>query len=395
MRIKDIVLLSIKDLFSRKVITILTIFSVTIGIGSMIILVSTTEGISEGISNSLYSLGPNTIIVLPGRGVPLTQNELNVISGLPYVVAKYPAVEGSAIVYVNGNPLPITIIGIDDLSMVLGTYQLIAGKEYQRGKLPLAVVGYDIATGGGNSNNLVIKPGDPIIVHLPNGANYLLYVSGVLSPSGFTPLADADNSIFLPFDEALVILNRSTYSAIFVRSSSVENVNILANLISAVLGNSVRVITVTQIVNTVLQITYSISFLLTAVVSISLFVAALGIMSTSMIIVYQRVREIGIMKTLGMTSRDVLLLYLTRSGIVGFLGGIIGIVVGIPISFVISSFGFKLGGNLGFVLNYQPVISPQLIFLAIFISVTVGMVGGSYPAWRASRLNPIEAIRQE
>ncbi|MEM1626710.1 MAG: FtsX-like permease family protein [Sulfolobaceae archaeon] len=393
MKLRDIILLSIKDLFSRKVITILTIFSVTIGIGSMIILVSTTEGISESISNSLYSLGPNTIIVLPGRGVPLTQNELNIISSLPYVASKYPAVEGSAVVYVNGQPFPITIIGIDNLSVVLGSYQLIAGREYPKGKVPLAVVGYDIATG--NSNSLVIKPGDPVVVHLPNGLNYILYTSGILSPSGFTPLADADNSIFLPFDEAIVILNRSTYSAIFVRSTSVENVNVLANLISAVLGNSVRVITVTQIVNTVLQITYSISFLLTAVVSISLFVAVLGIMSTSMIIVYQRIREIGIMKTLGMKSRDVLLVYLTRSGIIGFLGGILGIITGIPISYLLSTSGFRIGGNLGLILTYQPIISPYLIILAITISVVVGMAGGSYPAWRASRLNPIEAIRQE
>jgi ABC-type antimicrobial peptide transport system permease subunit len=393
MRLKDAIKIAIKDLFSRKVITALTILSVTIGIGSMIVLVSTTEGIGNSISNSLLSLGPNTIIVLPGRGFSLTQTQVNIISSLPYVQVIYPAVEGSAIVYVNGQPFPITIIGVDNLTMVLGNYNLIAGTIYPKTRAPLVVIGYDIATG--NTNTLQFKPGDPIVVHLLGGSNYIFYISGILSPSGFTPLADADNSIFMPLDEAMVILNRSTYSAIFVRSNSVETVNILANLISAVLGNSVRVITVTQIVSTALQILSSISFLLTSVVSISLFVAILGIMSTSMITVYQRVREIGIMKTLGMTKRDVLIVYLLRSGFVGFLGGIVGIVTGVPASFLLSTTGFRFGGNSGLLIQYTPVISPQVLIIGIIVSVLVGIAGGVYPAWRASRLNPIEAIRQE
>jgi len=127
----------------------------------------------------------------------------------------------------------------------------------------------------------------------------------------------------------MAILNRTSYSELIVEAQSVNDVNNVVNLIGEIYGTQFSVISVQQLINTVSTITSGFSFLLISVASISLFVGAAGIMAIMLSRVYQKIREIGIMKTVGLTTRDILLVFLAESGIIGLIGGIVGVLVGL------------------------------------------------------------------
>lgn len=173
------------------------------------------------------------------------------------------------------------------------------------------------------------SPGNIITVQISRGNSITLEVVGVLSPSGANPLFNSETSIFLPLGEAMAILNRTSYSELIVEAQSVNDVNNVVNLIGEIYGTQFSVISVQQLINTVSTITSGFSFLLISVASISLFVGAVGIMAIMLSRVYQKIREIGIMKTVGLTTRDILLVFLAESGIIGLIGGIVGVLVGL------------------------------------------------------------------
>ena len=215
----------------------------------------------------------------------------------------------------------------------------------------------------------------------------------------------------MPLGEGKAILNRTTFSEIIVEAQSVNDINLVVNLIQEIYGNELSVVSVQQLINTVSTITSGYSFLLVAVVSISLFVGAVGIMGIMLSRVYQRIREIGMMKTLGLTTRDVLLVFLAESGIIG---GAIGVALGIGGSFIFdilasfsssstttSSAGGDKGvgrftGGGGFsITSFKRVISPEAVAIALGVAIIVSLIAGIYPALRAAKLTVIDAIRRD
>jgi ABC-type antimicrobial peptide transport system permease subunit len=389
-KFNEIFILGWKGLKAKKVIAVLTIVSVVIGTGSIITLVSTTSGIGNSIVGILNQLGPNTILVIGNTRNGITPNMISAVTSLGRIQSVYPVVLGTTVLNLGGQQVTATIVGVDNITAVLGGFSLIAGKTYLPGKSPLAVIGYSIAN---PSPGVLIGVGQPIVINL-RGNSYIIIVQGILNRGVVSALSNADTSIFLPLSEAMLILNQNQYSALVVKVDGIKYVDTIANEISNILGASVRVVTVSQIANTISSITAGISFLLIVVASISLFVAALGIASILMTTVYERVREIGIMMSLGMTSSNILLTFLSEAIIIGLLGGFIGVLGGIFTSIVISSFSFRFNsGNGTFSINYSPVITPDVILITIVIAVLVSVVAGIYPAWRASKLTPMEAIR--
>jgi len=410
----DMAWLGLRGLTSRKTVAALAILSVAIGVTSVVSLVAYTTGVSQSIISAIDTLGPTTVLVLPAQGSILTQATVAGLESLPYVQAVYPVVEGGASISLGGQQQFVSVVGVDNLSTVLGQVNLQSGNVYPPAMAPLAVIGADIAHPGGG---IVLQPGDQLILHMPDGAA-AVEVTGILKPSGFNPISDSDTSVFLPLQEAMVMLNRSSYSIIALKVDSVKDVSIVSNLITFLFGNSVTVASVQQIINTVSTIVSGLSFLLTAVASISLLVGAIGIASTMITKVYQRIREIGIMKTVGMKNTDVLGVFLMESLIVGASGGGLGLVLGALGSTALASLlsggasagrtasGGLVPGGIGASAGrtasgglvpggIRPVITPELLVGAVLIGLVVSLVAGIYPAWRASRLTPVEAIRRE
>lgn len=395
----DILWLAYKGLISRKAIAILAIISVMVGVASVTTLVAFSQGVTESILSVVKSLGPNTILVFPIKA-ELTQATVITIESLSGVKAVYPLVSGFGTINVEGQPFYVNIIGINNLSAILGRVILESGSVYSPITSPQAVIGSQVAN---PAPGVFFSPGSVIIVRIFGGNSVPLEIVGVLSPSGANAFSNSGTTVFVPLGEGMAILNKTSYDALIVEAKSVNDVNSVVNLIKAVYGNQLSVISVQQLINALSLITSSFSFLLISISSISLFVGAIGIMAIMLSRVYQRTREIGIMKTLGLTTRDVLLVFLAESGIIGLIGGFVGVLIAL---FVISFISILIGliysssstnGSLSGTqsLPFHPVISIEIIGIALVVAIIVSLIAGIYPALKAAKLTVIDAIRRD
>ena len=168
-------------------------------------------------------------------------------------------------------------------------------------------------------------------------------------------------------------------------------------------GNNVRVMAISSFVSSIQSVTGGISTILVSIAFMSIIVAFIGIMTTMFTSVAERTREIGILKSLGYSPRDILSIFLSEATLTGTLGGLAGIALGTVMSFVVVGvFGGSLGiGGFGMgprgsqALTIIPVITPQLLGGTFLLSVCVGALAGLLPSWRASKLIPVVALRHE
>jgi putative ABC transport system permease protein len=238
-------------------------------------------------------------------------------------------------------------------------------------------------------------------------------VKGVLSEFGVGLFISPDDTLFIPLESGRLLTGTTHYTGVFVIASSREVVNEVTNSISNIYGNKVRIQAVSFILSTIQSITSSVSTILASIASISVIVAFMGIMTSMFTSVYERTREIGVAKAIGYTNTSILLFFLGEAVLTGLIGGTIGSAVGAVFSnflLLLFSGGIRFGGPGGFThppvggqaaptpqtsLQITPVITPQLLLLAILMATAVGALAGLVPAWRASRLTPVEALRHE
>ncbi|MFI5412810.1 MAG: ABC transporter permease, partial [Candidatus Micrarchaeales archaeon] len=214
------------------------------------------------------------------------------------------------------------------------------------------------------------------------------------------------------------------FNEMLIKSTNTSTIVPLSNLITDIYGSNARVITTQEIAQTASTIIGAISTLLLLIAGISLVVAAIGIMNIMLIAVYERTHEIGILKSVGFKDKDILTIFLCQALIIGFVGGIVGVGVGAGGSYTLttlisasqsspsntnssaSSSGARFGNNgpggtfasgsssSSSSLSFSPVFSISTILTALIVAMTVSVIAGVYPAWRASKLEPIDALRQ-
>jgi ABC-type antimicrobial peptide transport system permease subunit len=262
-------------------------------------------------------------------------------------------------------------------------------------------------------------------------------ILGIL-PSIGGLLIPIDTSVFVSLQAAEVLLHRLSFNEMLVIASNTSSVNSTASLITTIYGSSARVITTSQLVSTTSSIIGSITLLFGVIAGVSLLVAAIGIMNVMLMSVMERTREIGIMKAIGFKSSHVMLVFVLQALIIGLAGGMIGIVVGAATSISLSAvFGGGLssggtstagatagasasgsfrsgagGGGFGAPaaagassatvarassssgISFSPAFPLTTIVAALLIAVIVSVAAGLYPAWRASKMEPIDALRQ-
>lgn len=144
---------------------------------------------------------------------------------------------------------------------------------------------------------------------------------GILAQYGSTPFVSPDSSIVIPLDELMKILSRRSYGMLIVKASDVATVNDLSNTLNTIYRNNVQILTVQQLSETVSTIIGQFGIFLASIAGVSLSVAGLGTMNIMMITVLERAREIGVMKAIGFKNRDILLLYIVESSLIGIIGG--------------------------------------------------------------------------
>ncbi|MCR6669493.1 MAG: ABC transporter permease [archaeon YNP-WB-040] len=395
MKLKGLLKLALKQLMERRTRTILTILAIAVGVTSIVALSAQVEGVSNEIFKTLEKLGPNTIIVTVRSGGLFTDVDVSKVKGLSGVARVAPIFTATA--RVTGINDRITILGASttDMQTILGSINLIKGETYYDVPSPQAVIGYNIAVDDTGAYRYDV--GQPILVQI-GSRNIMMITVGILDSYGTSTIINPDTTIFIPIDY-LRLLRTSGYTAMIVKTNSIDDVDSVMELIRYMFGSRASITSIKQITSTVQAVTSQISLLLVGIAGTSFVAAGLGTFNIMTISVLERVREIGILKAIGMKDRGVLALYLSQGLILGILGSGIGIILGVAIAYIIpillgSGARINVSGQ-NVLSTYTPKVTPTYIFMSVMIAVLVAVVSSAYPSWKAAKMNPVEALRYE
>jgi len=405
--------IAFSGLKSKKTRTFLTMLGIIIGISSVIIIISVGAGAQSLILNQIRSLGSNLISVFPGAseesGPPPSVfgsantslkiedvESLNNEQNVPNVVAVSYYVRGTGTMKWQDNEYNGTFVAtnasypeVHDISVAEGRF---IDKEEEKNLAKVVVLGANVKTelfGDEEALGQMIKI-----------KKHQFRVIGVMVKKGTTGFENQDNYVFIPISTGQKIMLGIDYvSMARVKINSQENVAQAVEDINAVLRerhhldpkdlDDFTVRAQAQAIEIFSSITNSLTYFLAAIAAISLLVGGIGIMNIMLIAVTERTREIGLRKALGAKRKNILSQFLIESTAVTLLGGVVGILFGILVSFLVSLVARQLGYNWDF------VISIFAIFISCSISIMVGLFFGLYPAFKASDLNPIEALQYE
>jgi putative ABC transport system permease protein len=381
--------LAIAGIKANKMRSFLTMLGVIIGVSTVIILVSVGQGSAKQVTGQIESLGSNLISVsIRGRGEVsgLSYQEALKLGDKPAVSGIAPTLSGSVTVKYGTKEADTTLEGTND------QYAQVRNQKTGQGRFLLPVdIDYrqKVVILGSEVSNKLFGFGSPIGQEVKiNGVKFK--VVGVLETKGSSMGGSSDDKVVIPITTAMRLLANPQISSISLQVKSKEDVDLaVSQLESALLRKfkdeeNYRVFNQAEMLSTVNQVTGTLTMMLGGIAGVSLLVGGIGIMNIMLVSVTERTREIGIRKAIGAKRRDILRQFLVEAVVISSMGGILGILIGIS--------GAKAIGAL---MKMTLVTSPQIMLLAVSFSVLVGVVFGIFPANKASRLKPIDALRFE
>lgn len=396
----------------NKVRSFLTMLGITIGIMSVIIISSVGSGAQSLILNQIKGMGSNLIGVLPGKsdekgppasvfGISITtlkeeDGEALMNSGWPHFIAFSGYVRGIDTVSWSDNQTDTNFVGVNSAYTTVEDVTIAKGRfftdEEDHGLSRVAVLGSEVADDlFGDLNPL----GEKIKIKKVN-----FTIIGVVSKRGVSGFQNQDNQIFVPLQTAqkfLLGINHVSYMRLKVDEA--QNVNpgiefskdILRDRhnISNPENDDFSVRSMAQGLEVMTQVTNALKLFLVAVAAIALIVGGIGIMNIMLAAVQERTKEIGLRKAVGAKNHHILQQFLVETSLITSLAGLLGIILGVLISYLVAVVAKKLGYSWDF------VVSPMSIVFGCFVSVGIGLIFGILPARKASKLDPIEALRYE
>ncbi len=438
MRTTDVFGYSFSAIKLRKLRAALTTLGIIIGIAAIVALLSITQGLQETITTQLnQGLSADTLIVTSGSsagglgagagdqggfgggtgigggggsansGFTLYANYTDEINALsPDIETSVAIISRGGYVQTDSLNRSATIYGID-----FDAYQKIYGTTFavQTGTIPTSPAENDTIVGTrinqpGQNGTLYFDSGDHINVTWTNATvlppvneSYTANVVGVLQKiGGFGLGGPSDTGVYIPISKAESFFNTTQCDMIVVKLANSDNATItnVTKLITDHFSNQVSVISATAVLSLLTTVFGTIQLFLGGIAAISLLVAGIGIMNIMIVSLIERTREIGILKALGMKSRAVLAIFLGESVIIGVIGAVIGIVLGWSLAVVVARvLGSGVFGAGAF--QIVPLLTPEVLAGAFGFGVGVSVIFALYPAWRASKLKPVDALRYE
>ena len=406
MTIKDIFEETFTSLKANKVRSGLTMLGIVIGISSVIAMVSIGNGAQSSINSSIQSIGSNLLEVTPGaqrnigygvsagRGTAqsLTQGDADAIaSQVANVAAVTSEVSGRYQVTAKGTNTNTTVDGVSSNYPAVRNLSIAEGNFIS--DQDIASVNKVAVIGPSATNDLLATGTDPIgqIIRIKN---IQFTIIGETLAKGGTSFGSQDNEIFIPSSTATQYLAGNQYlSTIDVEAASSDTMTQAQNDITSLLltrhnvsatSPDFSILNQADILATASSVTSTFTLLLAAVAGISLIVGGIGIMNMMLTTVTERTREIGLRKAIGAKEKDITLQFLIESIALTVIGGAIGIALGWAICFTITYLGI-----------IATTVSMMSVVLAFGVSAAIGIAFGYYPAQRAAKLNPIEALRYE
>ncbi len=410
MLIRATVKQSFTNLRTFKMRSFLTMLGIIIGISSVITITSVVAGAESLITNQIRGIGSNIIGILPGKsdekgppaavfGVIITtlkDSDTEAIKKIPGVIAASSYVSTTDAISWDNQKIVNSIYGVSADYPIITDAKTAQGEffteEHKKTNATVAVIGSQV------KDNL-FENTDPLGQKIYIKQNSFTVI-GVMEPQGTAGFQNVDNMIFVPVTTAQTrLLGIKHIGFMRVKVAEEKNIPFIIEEAEILLRSrhnikdpekddfSVRNTADAQ--EMLSTITSSLQFFLLAIVSISLIVGGIGIMNIMLAAVTQRVKEIGLRKSVGAKSQQIVFQFLLETLVITSLGAIIGIAIGVSLSYLISIIVNQLGYDWTF------VITPGSILLACVMSSLVGLIFGLYPARKAAKLDPITALHYE
>ena len=442
MKPRDVLSYSFSAIRLRKLRASLTTLGVVIGIAAIVALLSLGQGFQVAITAQLEKgFATDTLIVAPGgqggfglgggSSFPLFVNDTQTIESVENVTLVVPIIQKPCYINSTTRTYLINVAGVD-----FTKYQSIYSSTFvaapDLGSIPSdpdnasIVIGSRVHDPWKNGTN-IINVNDNLEVNYTTATSsftrenktYVGHVVAVLAEiGGFSVGGPSDMGVYIPISQAKAFFATEEVQSMIVQLSDSNDATITStsDAIRNAFGSHVTVISATAVLGTVQTIFSFIELFLAGIAGISLLVAGIGIMNIMVVSLMERTREIGILKALGMKGRTVLLIFLGEAMIIGLIGGAFGIAAGWILAEVFARFGFSLigGGGMGAAngagggfggggagvggggrLSITPALTPTVFVGAMAFALIVSVIFAVYPAWRASKLKPVEALRYE
>lgn len=408
MSISDLVKSSLESLVRTKARSGLTMLGIVIGIMAVILMLSIGEAAQRYILAQVSAFGSDVIFVVNGpkeqEGQPslfvqesLTYKDMRKLRSLPWVSMVVGAVTQSEQVIVGSYDAKLSLIGTTPDEIRFNDRKLLKGNFFEWTDVDegarVVVLGYDVADGAFGQE-------DPIGKSIKLGGQSFRVV-GVMQKAGTVAYQNVDKQVYIPVTAAINLFNKKYLSRIQVKPTvSVEAARIrledqlrdlhnIDNPTGIPSKDDFHITTQKDAMESASQITGILQILLTSIAAISLIVGGIGIMNIMYVSVTERIKEIGLRKAIGAQQGDILGQFLVEAVLLTTLGGIIGIALGISLAWlaiqIISSFQS----------GWTFAVSTRGVGLGLVVSAAIGIVFGYFPARRAAKLHPIEALRFE
>lgn len=402
MRITATSIIALRALKRNKMRSVLTALGIIIGVGAVIAMVSIGNGAKSQVEAQIASLGQNVVTVFPGsftsggaRGGWGSASTLTIedVEAIEREIAGIVAVSGEVRdrqqVQASGLNWNTSVYGVAPGYVSIRSWELAEGTMFSetdvRGNTKVAVIGKTVAD--------QLFPGMDPVGQTIRIRNLPFKVLGVLKSKGFNYFGqDQDDTMLVPYTSAMRrISRRDRFSSILIQSITPDSMARIQQDVTDLLQQrrsgrdpDFTVRNQLEIAEAATATSKTMTALLGAIAGVSLIVGGIGIMNIMLVSVTERTREIGIRLAIGAHDRDVRLQFLIEAMILSLLGGIIGVIVGVGSSEIVAAR-----------LNWPVLVSTSAVVVAVVFSAAIGIVFGFYPAHKAAKLDPIDALRYE
>lgn len=383
--------MAIKSILNNKVRSALTMLGVIIGVSAVITSVGFAQGSMQSITNLVEGMGTNVVtamIIDMSQSKSLSVDDLNtLVKDSEYINSVSPYIVTKGVVKYRTESKSTTIAGTNETYIDMGDVTMHRGRFITRGDMEN---NQKVAVIGASVQKKLFAEEDPIGKSIKiNGTNFT--VVGLLTEKMNSADNTDDDMVVIPVNVAQRTLKIKNVTMFMASASSSDTVDLAMNQIEKFLygiyRDSSKYICFTQesILGVLGNISSIMMLIMGSIATISLVVGGIGIMNIMLVSVSERTREIGIRKAIGAKRRDILIQFLIEALMLTGIGGIIGILLGVAIiTFVIGAIDM-----------ITPVYSIPWIIASFTIALTIGVVFGIFPAQKAAKLNPIDALRNE
>ncbi|MBZ9634800.1 ABC transporter permease [Clostridium sp. FP1] len=389
MKFTQAIKMALSSVVANKMRSFLTMLGIIIGILSVIILIGMGQGTKKQVADQIQGLGTNliTVSIIGSREITVSNEEIATLKTKPGIKEIAPIINGNVTIKAGVKNTTTTVEATTPNYEEIKQIGAEAGRFINQNDLDnrykVAVVGVDVIDAVFSNRNVVGK------TMLVNGNEFTII--GVLQSKGSTSAGSNDNKIIIPITTAQRLLKNKSIKTFYVETTSADTVNdAMANLQVFMLRKSnndstkFRVFNQSDLLSTATASSDSMTLMLGGIAGISLLVGGIGIMNIMLVSVIERTGEIGLRKAVGARRGDILLQFLIESLVISGVGGIVGVLGSFLGAYLLGKFA-----------NMSVLISPIIIIVSFGFSAGVGVVFGLYPANKASKLRPIEALRYE